>query len=146
MTTEANVRMQRPLDKVDPRIADLLREEAVRQATGLELIPSENLVSRSGCSKQWARSLPTSMRRATRESAITAAAKLPTRWSQLAIDRAKQLFGADHAKCASALRNVGQRGGVYVRAEAGRYRAGMALAHGGHLTTRPPAELFGPDV
>src|SRR5207245_11179792 len=45
MTTEANVRMQRPLDKVDPRIADLLREEAVRQATGLELIPSENLVS-----------------------------------------------------------------------------------------------------
>ena len=35
MSTEANVRMQRPLDKVDPQIADLLREEAVRQATGL---------------------------------------------------------------------------------------------------------------
>ena len=45
MTTEANARMQRPLDAVDNQIAEILREEAVRQATGLELIPSENLVS-----------------------------------------------------------------------------------------------------
>ncbi len=44
-TTEANDRMQRPLDSVDPSIADLLRDEANREATGLELIPSENLVS-----------------------------------------------------------------------------------------------------
>src|SRR5271168_652889 len=44
-TTDANDRMNLPLDKVDPRIAGLLREEAKRQATGLELIPSENLVS-----------------------------------------------------------------------------------------------------
>ena len=39
-TTEADERMNRPLDLVDPAIADLLREEAQRQATGLELIPS----------------------------------------------------------------------------------------------------------
>jgi len=44
-TTDANDRMNRPLDTVDSQIADLLREEAKRQATGLELIPSENLVS-----------------------------------------------------------------------------------------------------
>ena len=44
-TTEANQRMNRSLDSVDPQIADLLRDEARRQATGLELIPSENLVS-----------------------------------------------------------------------------------------------------
>ncbi len=44
-TTDANDRMNRPLDGVDPQIADLLRDEARRQATGLELIPSENLVS-----------------------------------------------------------------------------------------------------
>src|SRR5258708_9645030 len=44
-TTDANDRMNRPLDSVDSQIADLLREEAKRQATGLELIPSENLVS-----------------------------------------------------------------------------------------------------
>src|SRR2546430_11682363 len=44
-TTAANDRMNRPLDSVDPQIASLLRDEARRQATGLELIPSENLVS-----------------------------------------------------------------------------------------------------
>src|SRR6267143_2635705 len=44
-TTDANDRMNRPLDAVDLQIADLLREEAKRQASGLELIPSENLVS-----------------------------------------------------------------------------------------------------
>ena len=43
--TSADDRMNRPLDSVDPQIADLLREEARRQATGLELIPSENLAS-----------------------------------------------------------------------------------------------------
>ena len=35
MTTDANIRMQRPLDAVDPTIAELLREEARREATGL---------------------------------------------------------------------------------------------------------------
>jgi glycine hydroxymethyltransferase len=44
-TTDANNRMNRPLDAVDPQIADLLRDEAKRQANGLELILSENLVS-----------------------------------------------------------------------------------------------------
>src|SRR5437899_5872609 len=44
-TTDANDRMNRPLDAVDPQIAAFLRDEARRQATGLELIPSENLVS-----------------------------------------------------------------------------------------------------
>ena len=44
-TTEANARMQRSLGDVDPQIAGLLRDEAEREATGLELIPSENLVS-----------------------------------------------------------------------------------------------------
>ena len=33
MTTEANARMQRPLNSVDPEIAELLRDEAQRQAT-----------------------------------------------------------------------------------------------------------------
>ena len=44
-TTPENLRMERHLDSVDPAIANLLRLEAKRQVTGLELIPSENLVS-----------------------------------------------------------------------------------------------------
>src|SRR5260370_8784737 len=44
-STDANNRMNRTLDSVDAQIAELLRDEAKRQATTLELIPSENLVS-----------------------------------------------------------------------------------------------------
>src|SRR5437879_12019957 len=47
MTTETQAvrRMNLPLQEVDPEIAEILRDEARRQATGLELIPSENFVS-----------------------------------------------------------------------------------------------------
>ena len=38
-------RLSRPLDSVDPEIAQVLREEVRRQETGIELIPSENFVS-----------------------------------------------------------------------------------------------------
>ena len=38
-------RMSRPLDVVDPEVAEALNDEVRRQATGLELIPSENFVS-----------------------------------------------------------------------------------------------------
>src|ERR1019366_6850294 len=43
--TTISQRMNRPLQEVDPEIAEVLREEGRRQGTGLELIPSENFVS-----------------------------------------------------------------------------------------------------
>src|SRR5258708_13020557 len=93
MTTEANARMQRPLDKVDPQIADLLREEAVRQATGLELIPSENLVSEavleamgSIFTNKYAEGYPGKRYYGGCEAA--------DKVDRLAIDRPKQLFRA----------------------------------------------------
>jgi len=96
MTTEANARMQRPLDAVDPQIADLLREEAVREATGLELIPSENLVSDavleamgSIFTNKYAEGYP--------GKRYYGGCEFADKVEQLAIDRAKQLFGADHA-------------------------------------------------
>jgi len=39
------LRMSRSLDEVDPEVAEALRDEVRRQATGLELIASENFVS-----------------------------------------------------------------------------------------------------
>src|SRR3984885_12488854 len=95
-TSEANDRMQRPLDSVDAPIADLLREEAERQATGLELIPSENLVSEavleamgSIFTNKYAEGYP--------GKRYYGAAKHADKVEQLAIDRAKALFGAEHA-------------------------------------------------
>src|SRR5437763_14295557 len=92
-TTEANQRMNRPLDSVDPQIADLLRDEARRQATGLELIPSENLVSEavleamgSAFTNKYAEGYPGRRYYGGWEFA--------EKVEQLASDRAKQIFSA----------------------------------------------------
>ena len=49
MSTKAEAqvfrRLNLPLAEVDPQVAEILRDEARREATGLELIPSENFVS-----------------------------------------------------------------------------------------------------
>ncbi|MGB2621860.1 MAG: serine hydroxymethyltransferase, partial [Candidatus Acidiferrum sp.] len=96
MTTEANERMQRPLEAVDPQIAELLREEAQREATGLELIPSENLVSEavletmgSIFTNKYAEGYP--------GKRYYGGCEYADEVEQLAIDRAKELFGAEHA-------------------------------------------------
>src|SRR5216683_937525 len=95
-TTDANDRMNRPLDGVDPQIADLLRDEARRQATGLELIPSENLVSEavleamgSIFTNKYAEGYP--------GKRYYGGCEFADKVEQLAIDRAKELFGAEHA-------------------------------------------------
>ena len=142
MTTEANARMQRPLDKVDPQIADLLHEEAVRQATGLELIPSENLVSEavleamgSIFTNKYAEGYP--------GKRYYGGCEVADKVEQLAIDRAKELFGADHANV-QAHSGTSANVAVYMSAlKPGDTVLGMALAHGGHLTHGHPLNFSG---
>jgi glycine hydroxymethyltransferase len=142
MTTEANARMQRPLDTVDPQIADLLREEAVREATGLELIPSENLVSEavlesmgSIFTNKYAEGYP--------GKRYYGGCEFADKVEQLAIDRAKQLFGADHANV-QAHSGTSANVAVYMATlQPGDTVLGMALAHGGHLTHGHPLNFSG---
>ncbi len=142
MTTEANTRMQRPLDNVDPQIADFLREEAVRQATGLELIPSENLVSEavleamgSIFTNKYAEGYP--------GKRYYGGCEVADKVEQLAIDRAKQLFGADHANV-QAHSGTSANVAVYMSTlKPGDTVLGMALAHGGHLTHGHPLNFSG---
>ena len=142
MSSEANTRMQRLLDKVDPQIADLLREEAVRQATGLELIPSENLVSEavleamgSIFTNKYAEGYP--------GKRYYGGCEVADKVEQLAIDRAKQLFGADHANV-QAHSGTSANVAVYMSAlKPGDTVLGMALAHGGHLTHGHPLNFSG---
>jgi glycine hydroxymethyltransferase len=142
MTTEANARMQRPLDKVDPQIAELLRTEAVREATGLELIPSENLVSEavleamgSIFTNKYAEGYP--------GRRYYGGCEVADQVEQLAIDRAKQLFGADHANV-QAHSGTSANVAVYMSAlKPGDTVLGMALAHGGHLTHGHPLNFSG---
>jgi glycine hydroxymethyltransferase len=142
MTTEANARMQRPLDAVDNQISELLREEAVRQATGFELIPSENLVSEavleamgSIFTNKYAEGYP--------GRRYYGGCEFADKVEQLAIDRAKELFGADHANV-QAHSGTSANVAVYMATlRPGDTVLGMALAHGGHLTHGHPLNFSG---
>jgi len=142
MTTEANERMQRPLEIVDPQIETLLGEEARRQATGLELIPSENLVSEavleamgSIFTNKYAEGYP--------GKRYYGGCEFADKVEQLAIDRAKELFGADHANV-QAHSGTSANVAVYMSTlQPGDTVLGMALAHGGHLTHGHPLNFSG---
>src|SRR5487761_1043696 len=142
MKTKISQHMNRPLQEVDPEIADVLREEGRRQGTGLELIPSENFVSEavleamgSGLTNKYAEGYP--------GKRYYGGCEFVDQAEQLAIDRAKALFGADHA-------NVQPHSGtqaniaVYMTAlQPGDTVLGMNLAHGGHLTHGHPLNFSG---
>jgi glycine hydroxymethyltransferase len=135
-------RMSRSLEETDPAIAAVLRDEVRRQATGLELIPSENFVSEavmetmgSVLTNKYAEGYP--------GKRYYGGCEFVDQAEKLAIDRAKALFGAEHA-------NVQPHSGtqaniaVYMTAlEPGDTVLGMNLAHGGHLTHGHPLNFSG---
>ena len=141
-TADANTRMQRPLEQVDPQVSSLLQEEAQRQATGLELIPSENLVSEavleamgSIFTNKYAEGYP--------GKRYYGGCEFADKVEQLAIDRAKQIFGAEHANVQS---HSGTQANVSVYMSAlqpGDTVLGMNLSHGGHLTHGHPLNFSG---
>ncbi len=134
--------MNRPLREVDPEIAEILALEAGRQATGLELIPSENLVSEavleavgSVLTNKYAEGYP--------GKRYYGGCEFVDRAEQLAIDRAKQLFGAEHANV-QAHSGTQANISVYMAAlQPGDTVLGMNLAHGGHLTHGHPLNFSG---
>ena len=141
-TSDANNRMNRALDDVDPRIGGLLRDEAKRQATGLELIPSENLVSEavleamgSIFTNKYAEGYP--------GKRYYGGCEFADKVEQLAIDRAKELFGAEHANV-QAHSGTSANIAVYMATlKPGDTVLGMNLAHGGHLTHGHPLNFSG---
>src|SRR6201993_2560701 len=142
MTTASNERMKRPLESVAPQIENLLGDEARRQATGLELIPSENLVSEavleamgSIFTNKYAEGYP--------GKRYYGGCEVADKVEQLAIDRAKQLFGADHANV-QAHSGTSANVALYMATlQPGDTVLGMALAHGGHLTHGHPLNFSG---
>jgi glycine hydroxymethyltransferase len=142
MDTKISQRMNRQLAEVDPEVADALREEGRRQGTGLELIPSENFVSEavleamgSVLTNKYAEGYP--------GKRYYGGCEFADRVEQLAIDRAKALFGAEHANVQS---HSGTQANVSVYMAAlqpGDTVLGMNLAHGGHLTHGHPLNFSG---
>jgi len=130
------------LRDADPEIASLIGEEIVRQKDGLELIASENFVSPavleamgSPLTNKYAEGLP--------GKRYYGGCEVVDKVEQLAIDRAKQLFGADHA-------NVQPHSGAQANYAAmspflkpGDTFLGMDLSNGGHLTHGSPVNFSG---
>src|SRR3954452_5324045 len=128
-----NSAMYRPLYEADPQIAAAIDNETRRQHEGLELIASENFVSEavleaagSVFTNKYAEGYPAKRYYGGCEYADVV--------ENLARDRAKQLFGAEHA-------NVQPHAGSQANMEAyaavlqpGDTILGLNLAHGGHLT------------
>jgi glycine hydroxymethyltransferase len=131
-----------PLAEVDPLIAGAIDDEVRRQAEGLELIASENFVSEavleamgSVFTNKYAEGYP--------KKRYYGGCEFTDVVEQAAIDRAKELFGADHA-------NVQPHSGsqanmsVYLAAlQYGDTILGMNLSHGGHLTHGHPLNFSG---
>jgi glycine hydroxymethyltransferase len=123
----------RPVSEVDPEIADVLALELDRQQRTLEMIASENFAplsvlecQGSVLTNKYAEGYPGRRYYGGCEYVDVA--------EQLAIDRARQLFGAEHA-------NVQPHSGAQANAaaymalmEPGDTLLGLELAHGGHLT------------
>ncbi|WP_309671588.1 serine hydroxymethyltransferase [Gemmatimonas sp.] len=130
------------LSQADPDIAHLIDEETQRQSDGLELIASENFVSPavmeavgSTLTNKYAEGLP--------GKRYYGGCEVVDKIEQLAIDRVKQLFGADHA-------NVQPHSGASANAavflaflKPGDTFLGMDLSQGGHLTHGSPVNFSG---
>src|ERR1700739_1992117 len=135
-------RMSRPLEVADPEGAEALRDEVRRQATGLELIASENFVSEAGLeamgsvfTNKYAEGYPGKRYYGGCENV--------DRVERLAIERSKQLFGAEHANV-QAHSGTQANISVYMSVlEPGATVLGMNLAHGGHLTHGHPLNFSG---
>lgn len=128
--------------KQDVQISDLLRKEEDRQMDGIELIASENFVSKqvlealgSVCTNKYAEGYP--------GARYYGGCEVVDQIEQLAIDRLCKLFGAEYA-------NVQPHSGAQANMavfqaclKPGDTFMGLDLAHGGHLTHGSPVNMSG---
>ena len=130
------------LSEADPDIARLVREETRRQADGLELIASENFVSPavleatgSALTNKYAEGYP--------GKRYYGGCEVVDQVEQLAIDRAKRLFGADHANVQPHSGSQANMAAYFALAQPGDTLLAMSLNFGGHLTHGSPVNFSG---
>ena len=121
----------------DTQVADLIAAEIKRQQLGIEMIPSENYVSPdvlkalgSVFTNKYSEGYPGRRYYGGQENT--------DQIEQLAIDRAKKLFGADHANVQPHSGAQANEAVYYAWCEPGDTILAMDLAHGGHLTHGAP--------
>jgi glycine hydroxymethyltransferase len=130
------------LEQVDPEIWRVIRAEAERQQNNLELIASENVVSRAVLEAQgsiltnkYAEGYPGRRYYGGCEHVDVA--------EQLAIDRACALFGAEHANVQPHSGSQANMAVYFSQLQPGDTILAMDLTHGGHLTHGSPVNFSG---
>src|SRR5437762_7201617 len=133
---------QAPLSDVDPKIAALIKLEVARQEHGLELIASENFVSiavleamGTALTNKYAEGLP--------GKRYYGGCEVVDQVEQLAIDRAKKLFGAEHANVQPHSGAQANMAAYLALLKPGDTFLGMDLSNGGHLTHGSPVNFSG---
>jgi glycine hydroxymethyltransferase len=137
-----NTWMSRPLSESDPQIAQAIANEANRQHEGLELIASENFVSMavleaagSVFTNKYAEGYPGKRYYGGCEFADVV--------ENLARERAKQIFGADHSNVQPHSGSQANMAAYMALLQPGDAVMGLNLAHGGHLTHGHPLNFSG---
>ncbi|MEJ5368246.1 MAG: serine hydroxymethyltransferase [Bryobacteraceae bacterium] len=135
-------RMARPLAEVDPEIAQAIRDEAERQHSRLELIASENFTSEavleatgSVFTNKYAEGYP--------GKRYYGGCEFTDIVENLARERAKKLFGAEHANVQPHSGSQANEAAYSAVLSPGDTILGMNLAHGGHLTHGHPLNFSG---
>lgn len=130
------------LRAVDPDIHNIILKETQRQASKLELIASENFVSEavlqamgSPLTNKYAEGYP--------GRRYYGGCEFVDEAERLAIDRAKQLFGAAHANVQAHSGAQANQGVYFAVLKPGDTVLGMDLSHGGHLTHGSPVNMSG---
>lgn len=125
----------------DTEVAKLIQAEEERQRDGLELIPSENYVSRdvltamgSVFTNKYSEGFPHRRYYGGQENTDLI--------EELAITRAKKLFGADHANVQPLSGAQANEAAYHSWMEPGDTILGMELSHGGHLTHGRPGTVL----
>src|SRR5438270_6458926 len=133
----------RALDKEDPDVADLIRKEFKRQSETLELIASENLASPAILealgtllTNKYAEGYPG-------RRYYGGCGEVIDQIEQLAIDRAKELFGAEHVNVQPHAGSQANLAVYMAVCQPGDRVMGMDLSAGGHLTHGSPANFSG---
>lgn len=130
------------LSRFDPEITEAIENEVKRQQEGLEMIASENFISRAvlealgtPLTNKYSEGYP--HKRYYGGNEFIDVSEL------LAIERAKQLFNAEHANVQPHAGSQANMAAFFALAEPGDKIMAMNLAHGGHLTHGSPVNFSG---
>ncbi|SDO40997.1 serine hydroxymethyltransferase [Desulforhopalus singaporensis] len=130
------------IKNTDPEIHSLIQQEELRQATKIRLIASENYVSRAVLEATGS-VLTNKYSEGYAGKRYYEGQQIIDQIEQLAIDRAKDLFGAEHVNVQCYSGSPANIAAYLAFLKPGDTILGLALPHGGHLTHGSPVSISG---